>query len=312
VLLSASLVAGCGGADTTTTRPPTPSHQASTQAAQGGGAVTQNGSLSDAAPALLPADFERRALAGSDSSRVGVVVAPLAGGPIKAFGASKAPHAWSTIKLVIAVAVLGARRAGELAGGATPTPSERALIARAIENSDNEAAAQLFGELGDVREATAALQRVLSEAGDTKTRVNARLTRPGFSTYGQTVWAPRREALFFRELANGCVATPADTRLILADMGAVTPIGGSAWGLPLASFDDLRFKAGWGPEQGDTAYTALQYGVVGDASSGGYVIGVFAETDGDADGAYAAVTTVARHASTALHGWDGPKGLPRC
>ncbi len=241
-----------------------------------------------------------------------MVVAPLGGGPIESFGASRAPHAWSTIKPVIAVALLRARRAGELAGGRTPTSSERQLIASAIENSDNEAAAQLFGELGAVPGATAALQRVLDEAGDATTVVNARLTRPGFSTYGQTAWAPSEEALFYRELANGCVATAADTRLILADMGAVTSIGGSSWGLPAAGFDDLRFKAGWGPEQGATAYAALQYGIVGDAASGGYVIGVFAETAGDAGGAYAAVTTVARHASTALRGRAGPKGPPRC
>ncbi|MGH2925233.1 MAG: hypothetical protein ACRDK1_04600 [Solirubrobacterales bacterium] len=309
-LFAAPLAVGCGGGDSTGTAPPTVGHQTSTQQGRGGG--VDHGGSGPAAPALLPANFERKALAGSDPSRVGVVVAPLAGGPIKAFGASKAPHAWSTIKPVIAVAVLKARRAGDLAGGRAPTASERDLISRAIENSDNEAAAQLFGELGSMPQATAAMQMILVEAGDRTTKVNGEVTRPGFSSYGQTEWAPRQAALFYRQLANGCLADGADTRLILADMGAVTPVGGSGWGLPLARFKGVRFKAGWGPERGATGYTALQYGVVGDADSGGYVIGVFAETDGDAAGAYDAVSAVARNAAAALRGRQGPKGPPQC
>ena len=160
--------------------------------------------------------------------------------------------AWSTIKPAIAVAVLRARRRGKLPGGRTPTAEERSLIARAIENSDNAAAATLFGELGPTGQATGAVQQVLRSAGDTSTMVNGKPLRPQFSTYGQTSWPIREAARFYRELANRCLLGPADTQLILGPMGAVTSIGGSGWGLPLAGFSPLRFKAGWGPERGLT------------------------------------------------------------
>jgi hypothetical protein len=265
-----------------------------------------------AEPSLLPEDFEQRVVGGSGQGQVGVVVAPLAGGAISTFGSESPPHAWSTIKPVIAVAVLRARRAGQLPGGRAPTSAERELIARSMQDSDNAAAAELFGELGPPPQATAALQGVLREAGDTTTRVQARVTRPGFSSYGQTVWPLSEEARFYRELANGCLAASGDTRLVLDAMGSVTELGGAGWGLPVAGFSGLRVKAGWGPEQGDSAYTALQYGVVGEAGGGGYVIGIVARTAGDAAGAYATVTEVARRAEAALRGREGSSGPPRC
>ena len=245
-------------------------------------------------------------------SGLGIVVLPLAGGSLALHEPPTPPHAWSTIKPLIAVAVLRARRAGELAGGSAPTAEEHSLIERAIEDSDNEAAAQLFSELGSTDEATAAMQRVLLDTGDHTTRVNAAALRPEFSTYGQTSWPLAQEAGFYRELANGCLLGVSDTHLILDAMARVTPTGGSGWGLPTAGFPDLRSKAGWGPEQGSSAYTALQYGVVGDAETGGYVVGVVAETSGDSTTAFGEVSTLAKRLAATLAGRRGRTGAPAC
>lgn len=258
---------------------------------------------------LNPTTAERvlRGLPGA-----GLVVAPLGAGDVEAYGPPQVPHAWSTIKPVIAVAVLRARRGGELEGGAAPTTSEKTLVERAVEDSDNEAAAELFSELGSTARATGALQRVLDDAGSQRTKVNGQATRPEFSTYGQTAWPMTDAARFYRALADGCLMGSADTGLVLAAMARVTPTGGSGWGLPTAGFRELRFKAGWGPEQGSSAYTALQYGIVGTPASGGYVIGIVAETPGDAAGAYGEATTIAKRAARVLPDSAGPGGQAAC
>jgi hypothetical protein len=261
-------------------------------------------------PALVPPGFQREVIGQNDV--VSIAVTPLTGGRAEAFGNPQPPHAWSTIKPVIAAAVLRARRAGDLPGGRRPTPTEVLLIKRAIENSDNLAAADLFAELGSTDEATPKLQRVLARSGDDQTHVNAQPLRPGFSTYGQTTWSLAHGSLFYRELANGCLLDGADWRLILNAMANVTAAGGRTWGLPAAGFHDLRLKSGWGPERGLTAYTALQYGIVGRARTGGYVIAIAAQTHGSAESAYALVTETARRAGAALAGRHGLRGHPAC
>jgi hypothetical protein len=148
-LLTAALLVGCGGSDATTGNTeaqqqekalPTAGRDSSPEAHQERARVPGS-------QRLLPANFEQRVLASSDQ-HVGVVIAPLAGDKTWTFGNSQPPHAWSTIKPLIAVAVLRARRDGKLPGGRTTTNSERDLIGRAIKNSDNAAAAELFHELG--------------------------------------------------------------------------------------------------------------------------------------------------------------------
>ena len=225
LLLSVALVSCSGGSNTdagqhqsssatnttpanTVDRPTPPSHSHSHP---GGG------------EALLSAGAAARVLRGT--SDVGVVVAPLARwrSPVLR-GLSKPPHAWSTIKPAIAVAVLRARRQGTLPGGRLPTSDERTLIARAIENSDNIAAAALFDELGlDRPRPTRAVSAYSSPRATERHRAQERVTRPPFSSYGQTVWPLDRAALFYRQLANGCLANGIDTGLVLNDMRHVTP-----------------------------------------------------------------------------------------
>ena len=72
---------------------------------EGSGERGQKASAGQRTPALVPDDFEHRVL--GDRQDAGAVIAPLASGGIKVFGAARPPHAWSTIKPVIAVAVAG-------------------------------------------------------------------------------------------------------------------------------------------------------------------------------------------------------------
>ena len=242
------------------------------------------------------------AIGGSAGIREGLVVAPLAGGPVRTFGTVTAPHAWSTIKPAIAVAV---------ARDHSLTADEVAQIQAAIANSDNEAADALFAALGSPTEANDAIDAVLERSGGT-TKVNRLKTRPEFSTFGQTEWPLGEAARFYRALANGCLADPASTKVILDAMGSVSPAGGASWGLVPAGFEGVRFKDGLGPESGLDDYTAEQYGIVGGAETGGFAIGVVAQTDGTAGEAEAAVTDLATRAAKALRGQRLPRGRPSC
>lgn len=252
-----------------------------------------------ATPEVAPSAPPDLAGVVSDASgvREGLVVAPLAGGPVRVFGSVRAPHAWSTIKPVIAVAV---------AREHPFTAAQAAQVEAAIANSDNAAAEALFADLGPRPRANDALDAALELAGDS-TPVNRARTRPEFSTYGQTEWPLAEAGRFYRALANGCLAGPRATRTILGAMGSVTAAGGSTWGLAPAGFAPLAFKDGLGPESGLDDYTAEQYGIVGAARSSGYVIGVVAETGGGSAEAEAAVTELATRAERVLRRYHGPR-----
>ncbi len=262
--------------------------------------------------APLLSDAQANAVIRDAPPGSGFIVAPLSEGPVAERDPPVTPHAWSTIKPVIVAAVLEARRAGLLGSPDTPTSTETELIARAIENSDNEAAAALFAELGDQQQATKYLQQVLDKAGDHSTTVNERVTRPGLSSYGQTSWPLTDEATFYRALANGCLLGSADTSAILNDMRGVTDVGEGSWGLPAAGFSDLAFKAGWGPEEGDGAYTALQFGIVGSAQEGGYVVGIVVESDGDSATAFSDASALAQSLANVLGQNVPAPGTPAC
>jgi hypothetical protein len=317
VLAAISFVAtGCGSAETQTRSARTavrahtdertaPHREKSKQLPASSSAKRRH----SAKPPAIPAGLASVVL-NSPGVREGLVVAPLDSSAIRVFGAVGAPHAWSTIKPAIVVAVAEARRSGALGPPHRMTTSERELTARAIEDSDNQAAESLFNELGDTGEATAAVQRVLRRSGDRRTVVNSRLTRPGFSTYGQTKWPMSEAARFYRALANGCLTDGVSTKVVLDAMANIGSAGGSEWGLAPAGFTPLRFKDGLGPESGLSDYTAEQYGIVGDAASGGYVIGLVSETDSPADVAYGSATELARRAEARLRGFNSRGGSP--
>lgn len=163
--------------------------------------------------------------------------------------------AWSTAKVPVTVAAQ--RRS------ASARTERRAR--RAITQSDNRAAEQLWSQLGTPRVAARRAQRVLRDAGDTSTVVQRRRVRPGFTAFGQTRWALTDQARF----AAGLRCLP-DGQPVLALMGRITP--SQRWGL--GQRPGTRFKGGWGPV--GSGYLVRQLGVVTlpDGSEAGVAIAV--------------------------------------
>jgi hypothetical protein len=216
---------------------------------------------------LAPVRRVAEALA-REGATAGAAIAPLDGGPIRTVGSLEAVSAWSTMKVPLVVAVVEARRAGELPGGTALTERERAAITLAITRSDNEAAGELYGELvsafGGHPQAIARVQDVLERAGDRGTRVQVRFTRPGLTNYGQTRWGLGEAARFYRALAGGCLLRSADSRLVLRAMRAPEEV--QRWGAVAAAWPAgarVGVKGGWGPTGGGGGeYEVLQASVV--------------------------------------------------
>jgi hypothetical protein len=126
----------------------------------------------------------------------------------------------------------------------------------ALTRSDNEAAAELFADLGSEATATDAVARILRSAGDHKTRVST-VGRDGFSAYGQTRWPLERQEEFMSALVSGCLVDRASSEYVLDLMGRVTS---DTWGLGAVGHP-ARWKGGWGPDP-DGNYLLRQMGVV--------------------------------------------------
>lgn len=147
--------------------------------------------------------------------------------------------AWSTAKVPLAVAAYRA------------DPANEPLIDAAITTSDNAAAHTLWENLGGGAEAAAAVEEVLTEAGDT-TRVPAQPPRAGFTAFGQAQWPPLAQANFAAALPG-----LAGSEAVLDPMGRIDPA--QSYGLGL--LPGAVFKGGWGPdEQG--RYLTRQFGIV--------------------------------------------------
>jgi hypothetical protein len=186
-------------------------------------------------------------LAHSLGAEVGVAFGVPGAAPVTA-GSLQSGPAWSTIKVPIALAV------GDHYGGLDGT--QQGLVDAAITRSDNEAAATLFDQLGDLETATARVDDVLAEAGDPGTDVSA-VGRDGFSTYGQTDWSLAAQVGFMGALLNGCIADPADRSFVLDRMANVTS---DTWGFGSAGVQTL-WKGGWGPGV-DGRYLLRQMGAI--------------------------------------------------
>ena len=166
--------------------------------------------------------------------------------PMVQLGTLQQGVAWSTIKVPIALAV-EARFEG------FPPSSTQALLARAITASDNAAAEELWGSLGTPHAAAGAVQRVLAATGDASTRVETRVLRPGFTSFGQTNWPLAAQQRFIAGLM--CVA---NARSVLTLMQEIEP--DQRWGLGTLG-RSARFKGGWGPDPSGR-YLVRQMGVV--------------------------------------------------
>lgn len=158
---------------------------------------------------------------------------------------SDAP-AWSTVKVPIAIAAL--RR----------EPALNSTVQAAITVSDNQAAQQLWAALGTPDEAARATEEVLAEAG-VAAAVQATVTRPEFSSFGQTRWTPQEQVAFATHLPCLIGAEP-----VLAAMGQITP--GQDYGL--GTIPGARYKGGWGPDP-DGRYVVRQFGLLPTADGQG-------------------------------------------
>lgn len=173
-------------------------------------------------------------------------------GKAKTFGAPASSHAWSTIKVAIAAAVIRNEN-----GIRNVSASRRENISKALTRSDNDAAATLYKSLG--RKRVKKVDQVLSKAGDTFTSVSRRGYK-SFSAYGQTSWGAADANRFFLGLASGKVLNPFSTRFIMSKLERISP--GQSWGLGKAGV--TAFKGGWGPDRSyGNRYLLRQTGVSG-------------------------------------------------
>jgi hypothetical protein len=156
-------------------------------------------------------------------------------------GAWTSGVAWSTAKVPVTVA---AQRRSH-----SKTTARRAR--RAITRSDNQAAEQLWAQLGTPTRAARRTQAVLRDAGDGSTVVQHRRVRAGFTAFGQTRWALADQARF----AAGLSCLP-DAAPVVQLMGEIT--ASQRWGL--GHVRGTRFKGGWGPV--GKGYLVRQLGIV--------------------------------------------------
>ncbi len=184
----------------------------------------------------LDASFEQ--LSATLPADVGIAIAR----PDRTYslGRWRSGVAWSTIKVPLAIAAL--RNDRRLA---------RDLVVKAITESDNPSAEQLWSQLGDPSDAARQVQAIVQECGDATTVVEARRLRRGFTAFGQTQWTLERQARFAAQLP----VIP-DGVAIIDLMHQLT--SAQRWGLAAKG---IAAKAGWGPGV-DGKYLVRQFGIL--------------------------------------------------
>jgi hypothetical protein len=220
-------------------------------------------------PAAIPVDALGESfadLAATIPATVGVAVASAGG--TRRFGSWADGSAWSTIKVPLSIAAL--RGAPDRAGP---------LVNKAIIQSDNAAAEQLWAMLGDPVAASHAVEAVLRDGKDSATVVQSQRVREGYSAFGQTEWAMQAQAGFAARLPCLAGAGP-----VLDDMHKLA--ADQQWGL--AGADGVAAKGGWGPGV-DGAYLVRQLATVS-SPAGTFGVALAAQSNG---GTYdAAVTAI--------------------
>lgn len=182
------------------------------------------------------------ALASAVDGEVGLTLS--SGQGIEELGTVRGGVAWSTIKVPLALAV-AARE---------PTERDEELIDAALTVSDNDASLALWERLGPPDAAAAAVQDVLVAAGDSSTRVEANVLRPGYTPFGQTQWSLAAQVQLMAALPG-----LRHSESIRACMRRVVPE--QRWGLGVLG-EDVEFKGGWGPDP-DGLRLIRQMGIVG-------------------------------------------------
>jgi hypothetical protein len=183
-------------------------------------------------------ESDRRGEVGLAVSRVGE------GEVVEELGTLRGGVAWSTIKVPLALAVVARE----------PTPRDKELIDAALMVSDNDASLALWERLGTPEVAAAAVQDVLAAAGDSSTRVEASVLRPGFTPFGQTQWSLAAQVRLMAALPGLPHADEIRSRL-----RRVVPE--QRWGLGVLG-NDVELKGGWGPDP-DGRHLVRQMGIAG-------------------------------------------------
>jgi hypothetical protein len=248
-----------------------------------------------------------RRIAAVTGDRVGVAVRPLDSRPALTIGPLQAGPAWSTMKVPV---ILARYRLARQTVQPYSSLGERA--ARAITESDNDAAASLFDEIvsgrGGAVAASRYVQELLEQAGDERTVVNTVPPPGGFSTFGQTRWTLSRGTLFHAALARGCLDPRDGSRAVLRLMGQVVP--SQSWGLGQARFRGARrtlFKGGWGPDPSGR-YLVRQFGIVEATGGGGLSVGLIdAPADGSFDSGVSTLDQLADAVARSVHPGRAPR-----
>ena len=248
-------------------------------------AVEGPNSIASASPEPNSTDPLAASFAELSSNIPGEVGVAIAGGDgVRVFGQWAEGPAWSTIKVPLAMA--GLRQSNE---------STTSLVARAIEQSDNAAAMEIWGQLGHPKVAADAVQGILREGGDTVTLVQSERIRPEFTPFGQTIWSTAAQAQFAATLP--CLST---SETVLKDMRNLAV--DQRWGL--AKRADTATKGGWGPSP-NGSYLVRQLGVIS-APSGTLGISLSAApADGQFDSGIAHVGKLAEWVEVHLEGLTG-------
>jgi hypothetical protein len=248
-------------------------------------------------------------LVRSTPAQLGLVIAPLGGGTVHAFGPLQTGHAWSTLKVPILTTLM---REGSL------SPEEEGWSRAALTASDNEAAAALFGKLEAAHRgldgASRAVEGTLHRAGDGETVVATATPPPGaMSTFGQTEWSLRDSARFLHALGRGCLLDHAGTAYVLDLMEEVVPE--QRWGLGEASFSpswQVSLKGGWGPEGSASGpYLVRQSGILRHGDRGVAVAMIAQADSGSFDAGIEAIGRISAWLAENLASL-GPRGGNRC
>lgn len=242
-------------------------------------------SIASASPEPNSADPLTASFAELSTTILGEVGVAIAGGDgVRVFGQWAEGPAWSTIKVPLAIAAIRQSNA-----------STTSLVARAIEQSDNAAAMEIWGQLGDPKVAADAVQGILREGGDTVTVVQSERIRPEFTPFGQTIWSTAAQAQFAATLPCLLASEP-----VLADMRNLAV--DQRWGL--ATRADTATKGGWGPSP-DGSYLVRQLGVMSTPSGTfGFSLSA-APADGQFDSGVAYVRRLAEWVGAHLEGLRG-------
>jgi len=240
---------------------------------------------------------------------LGVAVAPLGGTTAFVFGDWPGGEAWSTIKVPLALAVVQTSSGISLGDGSDKypygackaDPSTGEAIRKALVNSDNCSAWQLWEGLGgDNSRAAAAVTQVLRSGGDATTTVTS--TGNGHRlTSGMTVWSLTDQATFAAHLPQ-----LDGSQLVWTTMGLPAGDSGAGTGLHIFAGAHVKDGAGSAPPGGPVT---RQLGVisVGDGMCSAVAIGT--DRSGSAFSTLTSIASVLRANMAALPAGPCPPGM---